>query len=71
MPSKDPNGQEVLIISGLDVRTKTQTAEVYAISRDYKQSIIDLKPVFLAEKGETVASDLLPSFVAGYQLFKR
>lgn len=71
MPSKDPNREEVLVISGLDVRTKKQTVEIYALIRDYKQSVIGLKPVFLPEEGQTVASDLLPSFVAGYQLFKR
>jgi hypothetical protein len=67
MPSQDPNREEVLIITGFDVRTKTQTAEVYAMVRDYKHAIVDLKPVFLPKEGQAVASDLLPSFVAGYQ----
>jgi hypothetical protein len=70
MPSQDPNRQEALVFSMIDVNTHTQSIEIYVCVRDARQSVIDLKRVPLPE-GASVESPLLPAFVAGFRLFKR
>jgi hypothetical protein len=71
-PSQDQNRQEVLLFSLLDARTNTQYLEMYACIRNWKQEVIDLKLIEVAGKGTVeVISALLPSFLAGYKMFKR
>jgi hypothetical protein len=63
---------EVLLFNVLDARDNTQKLEMYAGRRNGRQEVTDLKPVPIPGKGkEQVASALLPSFLAGYRLFKR
>ena len=66
-PSQGPNRAEVLVVSALDVKTNTQTLQMYACIRDAKQAVIDLKRV-LPEDAKA-ESPLLPAFLAGYRLF--
>jgi hypothetical protein len=68
LPSQDPNRMEVLMISAMDVKTNAQTLEMYACLRDYKQAVLDLKPISVPGQ---VESGLLPAFLSGFRLFKR
>lgn len=70
MPSQDPNRQEVLIFNSLDVRSGEQGLEIYACVRNWKQEIVDLKPIPQPDGG-SVGGNLLPSFLAGFRLFRR
>jgi hypothetical protein len=69
-PSQDPNRQEVLIFNSMDGRTEAQGLEMYACIRNWKQEIIDLKRI-PGPDGGSVGGRLLPSFLAGFKLFKR
>ncbi len=71
MPSQDPNRFEVLLFNSLDARTGVQELEMYACIRNGKQDIIDLKSIPMPKDRGQVKSQLLPSFLAGYRLFKR
>jgi hypothetical protein len=68
LPSQDPNRMEVLMISALEVKTNAQTLEMYACLRDYKQAVLDLKPISVPGQ---IESRLLPAFLSGFRLFKR
>ena len=69
-PSVDPNRREVLLITELDVAQNTQSVEAYICVRDRNDKVVELKPM-LPEKQAEVSSELLPSFVLGFRLFKR
>jgi hypothetical protein len=69
-PSQDPDRMEVLLFNLLDAKTNTQVLEMYACIRNKRQDIIDLKLVPQPDGG-TVGGTLLPSFLAGFKLFKR
>jgi len=64
-PSRDPKRKEVVIISGLDVRTDTQSLAVLAIVRGSNGELRELKETPFPKDGE-VKSPLLPAFVLGY-----
>jgi hypothetical protein len=69
-PSQDPNRQEVLLFNSLDAQTQAQGLEMYACVRNWKQEIVDLKRIPNPDGG-SVGGRLLPSFLAGFRLFKR
>jgi hypothetical protein len=69
-PSQDPSRQEVLLFNLLDAKTNREELEIYACVRNGHRDIIDLKLVSQPEGG-TVGGRLLPSFMAGFRLFKR
>jgi hypothetical protein len=69
-PSQDPNRREVLIFNSLDCRSEAQGLEMYACIRNWKQEIVDLKRI-PEPAGGSVGGRLLPSFLAGFRLFKR
>lgn len=69
-PSEDPDRTEVLLINALDVAENTQTLEIYTCERDATDEVLALTPLPNGKPFE-VASDLLPSFVAGFHAFKR
>jgi hypothetical protein len=69
-PSQDPNRQEVLLFNLLDAKTNREELEMYACVRNGRKDLIDLKLMQLPDGG-TVGGRLLPSFMAGFRLFKR
>jgi hypothetical protein len=70
MPSQDPDRQEVLLFNLLDATSNREELEMYACVRNGRGDIIELKLVPQPEGG-TVGGRLLPSFMAGFKLFKR
>ena len=68
--SQDPDRQEVLMFNLLDAKTNREELEIYACVRNGRKDVIDLKRVSQPEGG-TVGGRLLPSFLAGFKLFKR
>jgi hypothetical protein len=69
-PSQDPDRQEVLLFNLLDATTNREELEMYACVRNGRKDLIDLKLMQLPDGG-TVGGRLLPSFMAGFRLFKR
>ena len=70
MASQDSDRQEVLMFNLLDAKTNTEELEMYACVRNGRKDVIDLKRLPQPE-GVTIGSRLLPSFLAGFRLFKR
>jgi hypothetical protein len=68
-PSEDPDRMEVLLITALDPQTSKQTVQMYSCVRDYKGTVIELKPS--STGAAEVESPLLPAFMTGFRLFKR
>lgn len=69
-PSKDPNRQEVLLVTGLDVEKDEPSFVVLEVARDGDGKVAELKEFDQGMKGMTVRSELLPAFVAGFEAEK-
>ncbi len=67
LPSQDPKRIEVLLVNSLDARTQEEKLLSFAIKRDPKGKVLDLKELVLPEAVETKGK-LLPAFQKGYQI---
>jgi hypothetical protein len=69
-PSQDPNRCEVLMISALDVAQNKQSVVMYVSIRDPGGKVSQLAPI-MGGKPLEASSDLLPSFVLGFDAVTR
>lgn len=70
-PSQDPHRTEVLLITQLALREKQSAVAGFEMVRNSKGRLVALRPLALAEKGESFESPLLDAFVAGLALGTR
>lgn len=70
-PSKDPNRQDVLLVTGLAVERDEPSFVALEVARDGDGKVADLREFDQGMKGATVRSELLPAFVAGFQAGSR